>query len=83
MRYDIVIAIKRGEHDPYTYKYNQQPVRPGKVEKVYREAINDTLKNVTRNFRHPYEGIEDVEGGWTFIISGTVYFTVRIIQKEG
>lgn len=77
-RFNIIVSIKRGEHDWYTYAYNRQPVRPGKVASSFSDAIEDTMNNVTRGHRHDYVG------GRTdtlfFAQSGTIIVLVKVVQ---
>jgi hypothetical protein len=56
MRFNVVVTIQRGRHEAVTYSFNREPVRPGKVDKVFADAVADVVNHITRNGQHEHNG---------------------------
>jgi hypothetical protein len=57
-RFNIVVTIKRNDQPSYTNIHNHQPLRPGKVNAQFLDAIESVMSNVTRGGKYGYTGAQ-------------------------
>lgn len=80
-RVRIVVSIRRFEQPCYTYDYARQPVKPSKASRILAEAVDDTARAITRDFKHRAD-IRDFERG-SSIRSGDIRASVRMVTAKG
>lgn len=51
-RFNIEVSTDTGGQPMHVNVFNNSPVRPGKVDKVFNEAIEDVMAHITRNGKH-------------------------------